>query len=62
MVAPTNVSKVQRKLEGLNPLSHGCVMTAPLDAIKGSLFFFSKVGTERHRVTPGVTARHGELC
>ena len=25
------------KIEGLNPLSHGCAMTAPLDAIKGSL-------------------------
>ena len=35
MVAPTNASEVQRKMDGLNPLRR-CA-PAPLDAIKGSL-------------------------
>ena len=33
-----DTSEVRRKTESLNPLSHGFAMTAPLDAIKGSLF------------------------
>ena len=43
MVAPTNASEVQRKMDGLNPLRR-CAPNAcghsgarPLDAIKGSL-------------------------
>ena len=35
MVAPTNASEVQRKMDGLNPLRR-CA-PAPFDAIKGSL-------------------------
>ena len=37
MAAPTDASEVQRKAEGLNPLSLRGAQTAPLDAIKGSL-------------------------
>ena len=36
--APTGTSEVQRKLGGLNPLSLRKAQTAPLDAIKGSLW------------------------
>ena len=36
--APTGTSEVQRKLGGLNPLSLREAQTAPLDAIKGSLW------------------------
>ena len=42
--APTGTSEVQRKLGGLNPLSLRKAQTAPLDAIKGSLWADRVVG------------------
>ena len=45
MVARTNASEVQRKMDGLNPLRR-CA-PAPLDAIKGSLIRCGGGGADR---------------
>ena len=56
MVAPTNASEVQRKMDGLNPLRR-CA-PAPLDAIKGSLI---RCGGDRRTESSAPTTAAAEF-